>query len=109
MFTSFYNGKEKKNKNKLSLKKSAVSPQMKLGDKPNKIGTKKWKYVFFCFHSLCSRSVCWEDLCDLFSWVFPEQKKLQCNFHQPISKMLTEGDDYCFQVLVGEAGRDTIV
>ena len=39
----------------------------------------------------------------------PEQKKLQCNFHQPMSRMLTEDDDYCFQLLVGEAGRDTIV
>ena len=39
---------------------------MKLGDKPNKIGTKKWK-VFVCFHSLRSESVCWEDLFDLFS------------------------------------------
>lgn len=37
MLTSFCNGKEKNNK--LSLKKT-TSPQMKLGDKPNKIGTK---------------------------------------------------------------------
>ena len=81
---------------------------MKLGDKPNKIGTKKWK-VFVCFHSLRSESVCWEDLFDLFSWIFPDKKKIWYDFHQPMSRMLTEDDDYFSQILVGEAGTKTVV
>lgn len=48
MLTSLYNGKEKY-KNKLSLKKTIMSLQMKLDDKPNKIGTKKGSKFSFVF------------------------------------------------------------
>lgn len=55
---------------------------------------------FVCFHILCSKSVHWEDLFDLLSSVFSEKKKLQGDFYQPVSRMLTEDDDYCFNILV---------
>ena len=41
-------------------------------------------------------------------WV-DNRKKIQCDFHQPMSRMLTEDDDYFFQISVGEAGTETIV
>lgn len=40
MLTFLSNDKEKKNKNKLSLKNATMSPQIKPGDKPNKRGRK---------------------------------------------------------------------
>lgn len=81
---------------------------MKLGNKPNKIGTKNGSKFSFVF-TYCSKSVHWEDLFDLLSSVFSEKKKLQGDFYQPMSRMLTEDDDYCFNVLVGEAERGTII
>lgn len=54
MLTSLYSGKEKKNP---SLKKSSVSPQMKFGNKPNKIGTKKMEVGFSLF-SLTLLQIC---------------------------------------------------
>lgn len=51
-----------------------MSPQMKLGDKPNKIGRKKWKLVFACFPILHSKFVHWEDLLPLFTSVSEKRK-----------------------------------
>ena len=82
-----------------------MSPHMKLGNKPNKTGTKKMEvgpsFVYFFFHVHCCKSVRWE--------VFPKKtKNLHWDFHQPVSRMLTEGHGHCFEISVGEADGDTI-
>lgn len=51
-----------------------MSPQMKLADKPNKIGRKKWKLIFACFHVPCPKVVHWEDLLPLFTSVSEKRK-----------------------------------
>lgn len=60
---------------------------------------------FRCFHILCSKFVHGEDLFDLLSSVFSKKKKFHRDFYQPMSRMLTEDDDYCFNILVG-GGRE---
>lgn len=51
-----------------------MSPQMKLADKPNKIGRKKWKLIFACFHVPCPKVVHWENLLPLFTFVSEKRK-----------------------------------
>lgn len=53
-----------------------MSPQMKLGDKPNKIGRKKMEVGFCCFLILCPKFVHWEDLLPLFTSVSEKRKAL---------------------------------
>lgn len=107
MLTSLYKGKEK-NKNKLSLKRTTMSPPMKLGNKPNQIGTKMEVASSLFSHTVPPTCTLTRFIWFIYS-VFPEKGNCSWDFRQPISRMLTEDDDDCLKIAAGRGGGGTVV
>jgi hypothetical protein len=72
-----------------------MSPQMKLGDKPNKMGRKRWPLVFTEPALNLSPGKIY------FLYLLQSHKSKALIFCKSKSKILTGHDDQCLDILVG--------